>query len=91
MKFLVVVTPLSIYHGFSTQKTLWEEKFTGKEYFFLSVNIKSCGHRKVSKHKEVKDSDKIVTLDISVKFDSQNKMETAYSESKEKLERSSYR
>ena len=34
MKFLVVVTPPSIYHGCSTQKTFWEEKFTGKEYCF---------------------------------------------------------
>ena len=40
--FLVVVTPPSIYHGCSTQKTLWEEKFIGKEYFFLSVNMKHC-------------------------------------------------
>ena len=36
----------------------------------------------------MKDSDKIVTLDISSKFDSLNKMETTSSESKEKLERS---
>ena len=39
MGFLVVVTPPSIYHGCSTWKTLWEEKFTGKEDFFLYVNI----------------------------------------------------
>ena len=31
MKFLVVVTPLSIYHGCFTQKTFWEEKFAGKK------------------------------------------------------------
>ena len=30
MKFLVVVTPPSIYHGCSTRKTFWEEKFTVK-------------------------------------------------------------
>ena len=34
MKFLVVVTPSSIYHGFSTRKTFGEEKFTGKQDFF---------------------------------------------------------
>ena len=34
MKLLAVVTPPSIYHGWSTRKTLWEEKFTGKEMFF---------------------------------------------------------
>ena len=55
---------------------------------FLSVNMKNCGRCKVKEHKEIKDSDKIVTLDISAKFDSLNKMETTYSESKEKLERS---
>ena len=40
MKFLVVVTPLSIYHGCSTQKTFWEEKFTGKKNLFQSMNMK---------------------------------------------------
>ena len=53
---------------------------------FQSVNMKNCGRRKVTKHKEIKGSDKIVTLDISEKFDSLNKMETISSESKEKLE-----
>ena len=74
MKFLVVVTPPSIYHGCSTRKTLWQEKFTAKEYLFLSVNMKKCVCRKVRKHKEIKGGDKIVTLDISSKFDSLNKM-----------------
>ena len=88
MKFLVVVTPPSIYHGCSTPKTFWEEKFTGKENLFLSVNMKNCGCRKVRKHKEIRGSDKYVTLDISAKFDSLNKMETTSSETREKLERS---
>ena len=88
MKFLVVVTPPSIYHGCSIRKTFWEEKFTGKKDLFLSVNMKNCGRRKVMKHKEIKDSDNIVTLDISAKFDNLNNMETTSSESKEKLERS---
>ena len=88
MNFLVVVTPPSIYHGCSTQKTFWEEKFTGKQYLFQSVNMKNCGRRKVSKHKEIKGSDKCVTLNISDKFDGLNKMETTYSESKGKLGRS---
>ena len=86
MNFLVVVTPPSIYHGCSTRKTFWEEKFTGKENLFLSVNMKNCGRRKVRKHKEIRGSDKIVTLDISAKFDSLNKMETTSSESKENRE-----
>ena len=88
MKFLVVLTPPSIYHGCSAQKTFWEGKFTGRKDLFQSVNMKICGRRKVRKHKEIKGSDKIVTLDISAKFDSLNKMETISSESKEKLERS---
>ena len=88
MKFPAVVTSPSIYHGCSTRKTFWEEKFIGKEYLFLSINMKNCGRRKVRKHKEIRGSDKIVTLDISVKFDILNKTETTSSESKQKLERS---
>ena len=88
MKFLVVVTPPSIYHGFSTRKMFWEEKFTGKEHLFLYVNMKNCVRRKVRKHKDIKDSDKIVTLDISSKFDSLDKMNITSSDSKGKLERS---
>ena len=88
MKFLLVVTPPSIYHGCSTRKTLWQEKFTGKKYLFQSVNMRNCGRHKVRKHKEIKGSENIVTLDISEKFDSLNKMETTSSESKGKLGRS---
>ena len=88
MKFLVVVTPPSIYHGCSTRKMFWEEIFTGKKYFFQSVNMQKCGLRKVTKHKEIKVSDKIVTLNVSASFYSLNKMETTSSESKRKLRRS---
>ena len=83
MKFLVVVTPPCIYHGCYTRKTFWEEKFTGKKYLFQSVNMKNCCGRKFRKHKEIKDSDKIVTLDILAKFDSLNKMKTTSSVTKE--------
>ena len=88
MKFLVVVTPPSIYHGCFTRKTFWEENFTGKHDLFQSVNMKNCGCRKVRKHKDIKGSDKCVTLNISEKFDSLNKMETTSSESKLGLGRS---
>ena len=88
MKFLVVVTPPSIYHSCSTQKTFWEEKFTVKQDLFQSVNVKNCGCRKVRKHKDIKGSDRCVTLNISEKFNSLNKMETTSSESKGKLGRS---
>ena len=93
MKFLVVVTPPSIYHGCSTRKTFWEEKFTGKKQdFFESVKIRNCGQRNVRKHREFKDSDERVTLNmyeilkISGKFDDLDKMETTSSESKVKIE-----
>ena len=85
MKFLVVVKPPLIYHGFPTQKTFWEEKLTGKKDLFQSMNMKNCGCRKVRKHKEIKGSDKIITLDVSAKFDILNKMKTISSESKGKL------
>ena len=85
MKFLVFVTPPSIYHGCSTQKTFWEKKFKGKKDFFQSVNMKNCGRRKFMKHKEIKGSYKIVTLNVSAKFDSLNNMETTSSDSKGKL------
>ena len=74
MKLLEVVTPLSIYHGCSTQKTFWEGKFTGKENLFLSVIMKNCVRCNVSKHNEIKGNGKYVTLDISSKFDSLDKM-----------------
>ena len=95
MKFLVAVAPPSIYHGSSNQKTFWEEKFTGKKQdFFESVNMRNCCQRNVRKHREFKDSDERVTLNmndilnISEKFDSLNNMETTSSESKEKMKRS---
>ena len=93
MKFLVVVAPPSIYHGCFTRKAFWEEKFTGKKQdLFLSVNMRNCGQRNVSKHKEIKDSDERVTLNmndilkISEKFDDLDKMETTSPESKVKME-----
>ena len=93
MKFLVVVAPPSIYHGFSTRKTFWEEKFTGKKQdFFVSVNMRNCGQRNFRKHKEIKGSDKCVTLNmyeilkISEEFEDLDKMETTSSESKVKME-----
>ena len=92
MNLLAVVTPMSIYHGCSTRKTFWEENFTGEEKFtvgeFSDVNMKTCGCRNVRKHKEIKGGDKYVTLDISLKFDSLDKMRITSSESKDNLVRS---
>ena len=93
MKFLVVVAPLYIYHGCSTRKTFWEEKFTGKkQYLFVSVNMRNCGQINVRKHREIKDSGERVTLNMnkilkfSEEFDNLDKMETTSSESKVKME-----
>ena len=86
MKLLAVVTPPSIYSVCSTRKTFWEERFTGKKSLFLAENMKNGGHRNDRKHKEIKGSDKYVTLDISSKFDSLDKMKITSSESKGKLE-----
>ena len=87
MKLLAIVTPPSIYHGCSTRKTLWEEKFTGTENLFLAVNMKNCCRNSVRRHKEIKGIDKYVTLDISSKFNNLDKMKITSSESKGKLER----
>ena len=89
MNILSVVTPQSVYHGCSTRKTFWEEKFIGEEKFtlgeFSAVNMKNCGHRNVKKHIEIKVSDKYVTLNISLKFDSLDKMIITSSYSRVKL------
>ena len=96
MKFLVVGPPY-IYHGCSTRKTFWEEKFTGKKQdLFEPVNMRNCGKRNFSKHRDIKDSGERVTLiayenmyeilKISEKFDNLYKMETTSSESKVKME-----
>ena len=100
MKLLAVVTPVSIYHDCSTRKTFWEEKFTGKEIFFLAVDMTKCGLSNLRKqkeirgsdkyvtlmdHKEIRGSNKYVTLGISSKFDSLDKIKITYSESKVKL------
>ena len=76
MKFLAVVTPPSIYHGCFTCKTLWEEKFTDEEKLFSAVNMKNCGRRNVRKHRNIKGIGKYVTLEISLKFDSLDKMKS---------------
>ena len=93
MKFLVILTLPSIYHGCSIAKMFWEENFTGKNQDLIeSVNMRNCGQRNVRKHKEIKGSDKCVTLNmyeflnISEKFDNLDKMDTTSTESKVKME-----
>ena len=48
--------------------------------------MKNCGRCNVRKHREVRGSEKCVTLDISLKFDILDKMKIIYSESKGELE-----
>ena len=62
MKFLAVATPPSIHHSCSTRKTFWERKFIGKENLFLAVDMKNCDRQNDRKHKDIKGSDKYVTL-----------------------------
>ena len=92
MKILAALTPPYIYHVFSTWNTLWEEKFTGQEKFtlgeFSSANMKNCGHFNIRKHKFIKGSDKYVTLNISLKLYSLDKMIISSLEPKVKLGRS---
>ena len=85
MKLLPVVTLPSIYHGCSTWKTFWEENFTGEEKLFLAVKMKIFGRCNVRKHKDIKVSDKYVTLHISLKFDNLENIKITISESKGKL------
>ena len=63
-----------------------EEKFTLGE--FSDLNMEICGRHNVSKHREINGSDKYVTLDISLKFDSLYKMRITSSESEDNLGRS---
>ena len=78
MKILSVVTPQSIYNGYPTWKKFWKEKFTGEEKFtlgeFTDANMNNCGLQNVRKYREIKGSDKYVTLDIYLKFDSMEKI-----------------
>ena len=50
--------------------------------------MKNVGRHNFRKHRDIKGSDKYVTLDISLEFDILDKMKITSSESKEKLERS---
>ena len=61
MKLLAVVTPpLYIYHDLSTRDTFLEDEFT-------PVYMTSCGTRNIRKHREIKNGEKCIILDISYK------------------------
>ena len=52
---------------------------------FPNFTTNTIFHVRRLKHKEIRGSDKCVTLNVSAKFDSLNNMETTSSESKGKL------
>ena len=81
-KLLAVVTLPSIYHGCCTRKAFWEENLTGEEKFFSAVNMKNFVRNNVRKHNDIMGSDKYVTLEISLKFDTLDKMKITSSEPK---------
>ena len=81
MNLPAVVTPPYNYHGCSTQKTFREEILT-------PVNMQNCDRHNVRKHMDIKDGDKYITLDISLKSRSLDKIKISSSESKEYLVRS---
>ena len=83
MDILAVLSPLSIYNGWSTRMTFWEVKLTLNE--FKPVNMKTFGCRNVRKHIKIKDSDKYTTLGISLKFGSLENMRITFSEPKDYL------
>ena len=91
MKLLAVLTPSSIYHGCSNWKTFWENNFTGEIKFtlgeFTAVKMKNCGCCNVRKHRDIKDSDKYITLEILLKFFSLDKIIITSLETKDHLGR----
>ena len=81
MKLLEVVTPLSIYYGYSTRKMFWEKIFT-------PVSMKNCGRCNVRKHRDIKNGENYITLDINLNFFSLDKMKITSSEPNDYLGKS---
>ena len=63
-----------MYHGSFTQETFWEEKF-------IPVNMKSFGRCNVRKHRDIKNGEKYIILDISSNLDCLYKRKVTSSES----------
>ena len=53
MNLLVLLTPLTIYHGSSTRNTFREEHFTVGEFTY--VNMKKYGRHNIRRHRDIKD------------------------------------
>ena len=84
MKIPEVVKPLSIYYGYSTWKMFWEGKFTLRS--FTLVHMKNCGCHNVRKHRKIKNGERYIKLDISLKFVSLDNMKFTSSDPKYYLE-----
>ena len=54
----------------------WEGKLTPGE--FKTTNMKIFYHRNVRKHRKINNGEKYITLEISLKFGSLDKMKIAY-------------
>ena len=69
MNLLAVVTPSpALYHGCSAKNIFWEEKFT-------LVNMTSCGSHNVKNHREIKNGEQYIALDIYLEIDFMYKRE----------------
>ena len=62
----VVKPPLAIYLGCSTWKAFLEDKFT-------PVNMQSCGRSNIRKHRDIKNGEQYIVLEISSKIDCMDK------------------
>ena len=81
MKFLEVVTPPpDIYHGCSTRNKFLEEKFA-------PVNMKSYGRRNVRRHREIKNGEQYIILEISYDIYCMDKREDTPLESRHYMAR----
>ena len=64
-----------------------EDVLGGKVYTWWvhTCEHENCGRFNVRKHRDIKDSDKYITLDLSLKFGSQEKMRIISSDPKDNL------
>ena len=68
MKLVAVVTPPSIYRGYSTRKISWQDKFA-------AVSMKNYGLPNVRKYMDIKNGEHYITSEDSLVFCSLDKNE----------------
>ena len=81
--YIIMVAPNGRYSG--RKSSQWDQFTLGE---FSDVKMRNWGHCNVMTHREIMVSNSYVTLDISLTFDSLEKMRTTSLESKFKLGRS---